>query len=340
MYTKNQYMQDLYDWAAWYASREYIVIPCIDKKPIHPGWTEWDNPREIVGPNGAFHALWGMIGNRGIGIGCQSHGGLLVLDIDNKVKADVDYSGYLLSSEGLPERGKQLYNTLSYHLGSFEDCPISTTPSGGYHIYYRCPKEKLAGVTQQARIVIPGLGRVLADVRIPGGFCVEGPTEGYKWLSRDRRLGFYGALPMVPDELLSWLQPGEEKKVRHLDPTKAIYADDEGNVLGLQEGFVEGQYYRRMSNDDARLADAVIAARDYIYRHYQRQEGVRNESFIRVCNRLWWYFLLPDDVAQELAVEWCQAANWDEVDNIRARIKTARTSIPASYRIGGGLRYI
>ena len=92
--------------------------------------------------------------------------------------------------------------------------------------------------------------------------------------------------------------------------------------------------------DDDVLGLAVLSAKEDILNadKYPRYVKKRSKSFLRVCNALWWGYLLPDQIALKLALEWVREACWDESDKVRERIRTARNSIPASYPIGWGLR--
>ena len=68
---------------------------------------------------------------------------------------------------------------------------IEQTPSGGYHVAYRC-KEPISGNMKLAQGERDGKMVTLAETRAKGGLVLCSPTEGY-----ELRQGDYAALPVL-----------------------------------------------------------------------------------------------------------------------------------------------
>ena len=114
---------------------------------------------------------------------------------------------------------------------------IEQTPSGGYHVAYRC-KEPISGNTKLAQGERDGKMVTLAETRGKGGLVLCAPTEGYVL-----RQGDYAALPMLTmDERISLrdaarkmnekTEPGMPKPSECVDEHFAERPGDDFNAHG------------------------------------------------------------------------------------------------------------
>ena len=114
---------------------------------------------------------------------------------------------------------------------------IEQTPSGGYHVAYRC-KEPISGNFKLAQGERDGKMVTLAETRGKGGLVLCAPTEGYML-----RKGDYAALPVLTmDERISlrdaaWKmnekpEPGMSKPSECADEHFAERPGDDFNAHG------------------------------------------------------------------------------------------------------------
>ena len=85
-------------------------------------------------------------------------------------------------------------------------CYIESTPSGGYHVFYRSVEPALGNEKLAMKHNDDGPDTVLIETRGEGGFCVCAPTEGYKALS-----GSLDSLDVLNDEEIGFLKAQAQK---------------------------------------------------------------------------------------------------------------------------------
>lgn len=105
-------------------------------------------------------------GNCNIALICGAiSGNLEVLDFDNKINAM-----------------EKMFNDFFPIIDTF-GLPYEKTPSGGYHVFYRC-EEPVEGNKKLAQIYDPGEGKpvTIIETRGEGGYVVVSPSGGYKMI--------------------------------------------------------------------------------------------------------------------------------------------------------------
>lgn len=140
------------------------VIPTQEgKKPALHSWNPYRDKRM---PEAEVDRLFTQENVIGLGIICGAiSGGLEVIDVDTKN----DTTGSLwdelskLIQDNLPE----LYSSLV----------IAQTPSGGYHIYYRC-----SSIAGNLKLSSKATKEVLIETRGEGGYVIAPPTPGYTYI--------------------------------------------------------------------------------------------------------------------------------------------------------------
>ncbi len=121
--------------------------------------------------------LWGEPGSLGIITGAIS-GGLEVIDVDTKQ----DTTGSLW------DEFKALIQ--DNPPGVYENLVIAQTPSGGYHIYYRCSQ-----IGGNIKLASRPTRETLIETRGEGGYVVAPPSQGYTYIQGDP-----GKIPTITPE--------------------------------------------------------------------------------------------------------------------------------------------
>ena len=137
--------------ALWYQGQGYSVIPVgQNKKPI----IKWGMYQKEKASQQQIRGWWGEHPSANVGIVTGAISGLMVVDVDSQ-------TGYDALDELIPE------NLIT---------PISRTPSGGWHFYFKYQK----GLVNRARVITD------CDVRTDGGYIVAAPSRNekgsYAWL--------------------------------------------------------------------------------------------------------------------------------------------------------------
>jgi hypothetical protein len=110
-----------------YAEHGLYVFSCKFGKTPAPGfkWKDWatNDPVEVA-------AIWSHYGDDCAPALHLGRCGLIVVDLDRKSGKD----------------GVAAFDTLlDQHGGTFPQCPVTATPSGGYHLYFRQPADRTLG---------------------------------------------------------------------------------------------------------------------------------------------------------------------------------------------------
>lgn len=164
-------MTSLLDYALYYAKRGWRVLPlhnvledgrcscrqdCGKNHSKHPRINDW--PTEATTNEDIIREWWTFWPNANVGIAMGVDSNLLGIDIDVKTCP-----------------GDQEFTKLENKHGVVGDLPIVRTPTGGYHLYFTCPRFFKNGTN-----VVPGV-----DVRAEGGLLVAPPSitpkGSYTW---------------------------------------------------------------------------------------------------------------------------------------------------------------
>ncbi len=165
----------LLDTALQYREFSYSVIPVgKDKKPL----IQWQRYQKEQASEEQIKRWWKQWPDANIAIITGDSSGIAVIDIDTE-------EGKLAIQEYIPDSLVM---------------PVANTPSGGQHLYFKCPDEKLSNNT---RAVIG------CDLRANGGYVVAPPSingtgKAYAW---QEGLSFNQiALPELPEAYLSFIK--------------------------------------------------------------------------------------------------------------------------------------
>jgi predicted P-loop ATPase len=149
-----------------YYSSGLHVIPVVEGAK-HPKLKSW-NPKERIKESELFEHF---ISKSSIGLVCgYASGGVEAIDFDNHF-GDAET---VLSEFGAIEGVSELLNS----------CVLESTPSGGYHLVYKCKKignnKKLA-----RRLNDKKKPEALIETRGDGGYIVCAPSQGYELIQGD-----------------------------------------------------------------------------------------------------------------------------------------------------------
>lgn len=164
------------------------VVPCGAKKV--PSIGQYAQYYEQPYTGGGFEGAYG------IGVLCgKTSGGLEVVDVDSKYQEHRDLFGSI----------QELVSNIHEEL--WASLVIERTPSGGFHLFYRCEvvegNQKLAArlpnegeiAKAAAESKKPPKSVVLVETRGMGGFCVVAPTPGYELMQ-----GSFDLIPTISPE--------------------------------------------------------------------------------------------------------------------------------------------
>jgi hypothetical protein len=145
------------------------VLPArrLEKRPAIPSWKEFQKHL----PTANHVAAWFANAHDALCVICgQVSGNLEVLDFDNQGEL---FDAWL---DAIPQV-------------ICDRLVVEQTPSGGYHVAYRCP-EGISGNLKLAAGLRDGKRMTLIETRGEGGLVLCAPTEGYELLQGDyARLG-------------------------------------------------------------------------------------------------------------------------------------------------------
>jgi hypothetical protein len=131
----------------------YAVFPCIPKRKL---------PFALKAPNGCNSATtndatiaewWSEFPNSNIGLKCKN---VLVIDVDKK---------------GGKDGTKDIANIIG-QLGPLPPCPISVTPTGGFHLFFAKPETEIVGKTG---VIWNGVSTGI-DIRVGNQYVVVPPS--------------------------------------------------------------------------------------------------------------------------------------------------------------------
>ncbi len=175
------------DVAVRLAEAGLYVFPCAVEKTPARGflWQAWatNDPAEVA-------AIWSYYGAEcAPAIACGASG-LVVLDLDRK--------------PGKADGVAAMDALLDGHGGHISECPVVATPSGGYHIYFRQPADRVLG--NRTGALPAGI-----DVRGDGGYvlapdAVLSTGEYYEQVQGAALLD----APVIPDWLTELIEAGRE----------------------------------------------------------------------------------------------------------------------------------
>jgi hypothetical protein len=143
----------LLDLALQYSKKGFNVIPVSqNKKPIIK-WQKYQSERST---EAEIRSWWKEHPKANIGLVTGEISGIAVIDVDS-------------------DKGKE---AIQEYIPDSCIMPVSQTPSGGWHYYFKCPDSKL---TNNARVIKD------CDLRANGGYIIAPPSKNgtgkeYKWL--------------------------------------------------------------------------------------------------------------------------------------------------------------
>lgn len=179
---------EMYKAAIYYKRRGFSVIPVgKNKKPV----IAWQKYQNEYATDEELKVWFGDNSKNNIAIVTGILSNLSVIDIDDEIEAK-------------PVLDKLIPDSL--------DIPLSETPSGGKHLYFKCTSIKLCNNTR----IVPG-----ADLRANGGYIIAPPSTNYKWIC-----GEGDPLPELPKAYLDYIKINSVKKQKHeIVKTKIKYFD-------------------------------------------------------------------------------------------------------------------
>lgn len=178
-------MTEILNAANEYLSRKFSIIPVAkSKKPIIP----WEKYQKELPSKENINAWWGNSTQNNIAIVTGVISNLAVIDID-----DI-------------EAAKPVLDTL---IPEFLDIPAVQTPSGGQHLYFRCPDDKIGNNAK----AVPG-----CDFRANGGYVIVPPSENYTWINP-----IQDDIPNLPQAYINYVKTHSSKKEKHLVNTDISY---------------------------------------------------------------------------------------------------------------------
>ena len=168
--------------ALWLADNEYQIFPCSGKMPLLTNW-----PEMATSDMDMVECWWEKHPNANIGISCSN---LLVIDIDCK-----------------KENGFDWYKTLTEEqVMSLSGAMQVTTPSGGMHLYFRCPENNAKNTVGT---IFPGL-----DTRAQGGYVMAPGNKGYVMDEEPKALS---ELEEIPDWFIKVIHKAKKSKATNED---------------------------------------------------------------------------------------------------------------------------
>ncbi|HPI20709.1 MAG TPA: VapE family protein [Candidatus Kapabacteria bacterium] len=140
-----------------------------------------------------------------IGVVCgKISGNLEVIDIDNKLENAKDYFSKFINNQ--------------YSSPILDKCIIEETPSGGYHIFYRC--DKIEGNQKLALMKKEDKYEAVFETRGEGGYALCAPTFGYNLTHKD-----FSAIPTISENereiLLSLARSYDEREQNYKPPIES-----------------------------------------------------------------------------------------------------------------------
>lgn len=142
-------MATVLDWARRYVQAGLSVFPIRADGHKAPAVSSWNPYRERF-PTEDELTEWFCDGGKGIGVVCGPiSGGLIVMDFES----DAAYAEWLVHAEPLADEINQ--------------CPLIVTPSGGRHLYLRCPNPP-----RNLKLARDESGEISIETRGAGGYVV------------------------------------------------------------------------------------------------------------------------------------------------------------------------
>lgn len=142
-------MATVLDWARRYVAAGVSVFPVRADGSKAPAVATWTPYRERL-PTDDELSDWFRAGDRGIAAVCGPvSGGLVVFDFESEAA----YAEWLLHAEPLA--------------AEIDRCPLVTTPSGGRHLYLRCPDPP-----RNLKLAKDASGEISIETRGTGGYVV------------------------------------------------------------------------------------------------------------------------------------------------------------------------
>lgn len=150
-----------------------------EKRPALPSWTKYQTTKASEEEAFAWSQKYDRIGI----VGGVASGGLEILDFDNH-QGDAKL------------RFETFKDTLESSCQIFNKLTIETTPSGGYHVFYRYEADKYDGNQKLASVKTnEGKSDCFIETRGQGGQVVASPTEGYILIQND-----FNSIPTISRE--------------------------------------------------------------------------------------------------------------------------------------------
>lgn len=156
--------------ASTFATHGLSVIPIGSLEAKSPGLESW-KPYTVTAASKDEATHWFIANGRpaatGLGLVCGAvSGGLTVIDFDTTATGDTLYDAWCaLVSELTP--------------GLLDTLPVVLTPSGGFHVYFRC-----AVVEGNTKLAESARHETWIETRGEGGYVLAPPTPGYEQLAR------------------------------------------------------------------------------------------------------------------------------------------------------------
>lgn len=227
-----------------YSNRRYSVIPikgpAYAKGETEDEWKDdvkrslikWEEYKERIAPESEIKQWFKKWPKANVGIVTGIRSGLAVIDIDE------------------PEKAKPILDTL---IPDSLEIPVSQTPRGGQHLYFRCTDPKLSNNIK----VVPG-----ADLRANGGLIIAPPSVGangkhYSWLPGLSI--FEHEPPALPDTYVQYL-------LKHINNNSFSYKENcHGFCHASGSLFTKG----RRDNDLFHVANHLAKSRMPVEEVYQ-----------------------------------------------------------------------
>ena len=237
-----------------YEEMGFSVLPCKkDKKPLIP-WSDLQKKRSTPEE---IKKWWQDYPRANVGIICGEISNLFAIDCDSK----------------------ESFQTLQEYIPDNLIIPVSKTPRGGRHLFFRYPSGSNLTI---AAGVIKNL-----DFRGNGGYVIAAPSENgdnrpYKWIIKPTKEN----IPELPKKLLEFL-------------LNSSRLNNPSNLYNINS--------KHVSNNNSVLQTVTPVINCYIWEH-----GVRDENLFHVANCLAKTGNDKDYIAQTLTAI---MNSWGENDN-------------------------
>ncbi len=244
-------MKTLQSAADWYRRKGFSVIPVKkDKRPF----VKWEQCQTDPADENQVRQWWKKWPAANIGIVTGAVSGVMCVDVDS-------------------DAGREAFEDL---LPDDLICPISKTPSGGQHYYFKYRK----GLSNGVRVILD------TDFRTDGGYVIAPPSVGekgnYQWIE-DLKISSVTP-PKMPETIYSIFEQGGHAGVAS--------SSEHGFIYNSTNDFTRGGPTKEPVHDSPHLSTNV---------HKLFSKGSRDQTLFHIANHLVKGGMPQDNIMQILS---------------------------------------